>query len=60
MTQAAPSLASRKKLCWAAEKEKFLKTEEKQKKEIINQECIVSSKVALLRETEGVYQWIIS
>ena len=51
----APS--NRKEFCRAVEKERFLKAESGQKKQIIRKECIVSGKVSLLRETEG---WITS
>jgi len=54
MNQAASHLADRNELCWAVEKERFLKMERRQKKEIMNKEFIGSSKVTLLNGMEGV------
>lgn len=54
MNWAAPHLANRKALHWAAEGERFLKVEWGKKKELINKECFVSGKFTLLRGVLGV------
>lgn len=55
MNQAVFDLASGKKLHRTVEKERFLKIERGQKKIIISKECIVTSKIVLLRERERAY-----
>lgn len=56
MNQAAFDLASRKTLCQAVGKQRFIKMEREQKKEIISEKCIVSGKVTLRKEREGACQ----
>lgn len=56
MNEAAFDLASRKELCQAVGKQRFIMMERGQKKEIISEECIVSGKVTLRKERESACQ----
>lgn len=58
MNWAAFHLASRKELHQAGKNERFLKTERRQKKEIVSKKkkSIVSGRIALLRGMEGTYE----